>query len=101
MAKEGSTVSGLMDTFATAISLALQYGVPLRDLVNKFAHVRFEPSGSPSTARSPSRKSITTTSTAGWEPFQVGETRAALGIQERGRRSAQLAARLRRAALAP
>jgi ribonucleoside-diphosphate reductase alpha chain len=45
MAKEGSTVSGLMDTFATAISLSLQYGVPLRDLVNKFAHVRFEPSG--------------------------------------------------------
>ncbi len=44
MAKEGSTVSGLMDTYATAISLALQYGVPLRDLVNKFAHVRFEPS---------------------------------------------------------
>ena len=43
MAKEGSTVSGLMDTYATAISLALQYGVPLRDLVNKFAHVRFEP----------------------------------------------------------
>ena len=45
MAKEGSTVSGLMDTLATTISVALQYGVPLRDLVNKFAHVRFEPSG--------------------------------------------------------
>ena len=45
MAKEGSTVSGLMDTFATTVSVALQYGVPLRDLVNKFAHVRFEPSG--------------------------------------------------------
>src|SRR5919197_1694395 len=45
MAKEGSTVSGLMDSFATAISLSLQYGVPLRDLVHKFSHVRFEPSG--------------------------------------------------------
>jgi ribonucleoside-diphosphate reductase alpha chain len=45
MAKEGSTVSGLMDTFATTVSVALQYGVPLKDLVNKFAHVRFEPSG--------------------------------------------------------
>jgi ribonucleoside-diphosphate reductase alpha chain len=45
MAKEGSTVSGLMDTLATMTSIALQYGVPLRDLVSKFAHVRFEPSG--------------------------------------------------------
>jgi ribonucleoside-diphosphate reductase alpha chain len=45
MAKEGSTISGLMDVFATAISLALQYGVPLRVLVEKFAHTRFEPSG--------------------------------------------------------
>ncbi|MFI5261872.1 MAG: vitamin B12-dependent ribonucleotide reductase, partial [Candidatus Limnocylindrales bacterium] len=45
MAKEGSTVSGLMDSFATTVSVALQYGVPLRDLVNKFAHVRFEPAG--------------------------------------------------------
>ena len=45
MAKEGSTVSGLMDSFATTVSVALQYGVPLKDLVNKFAHVRFEPSG--------------------------------------------------------
>ena len=45
MAKEGSTISGLMDSFATAISLALQHGVPLRLLVDKFAHTRFEPSG--------------------------------------------------------
>jgi ribonucleoside-diphosphate reductase alpha chain len=45
MSKEGSVVSGLMDSFATAISLALQYGVPLETLVNKFAHMRFEPSG--------------------------------------------------------
>ena len=45
MSKEGSTISGLMDSFATAISLALQYGVPLQTLVDKFAHSRFEPSG--------------------------------------------------------
>ncbi len=45
MAKEGSTVSGLMDSFATAISLALQHGVPLKVLCEKFAHLRFEPSG--------------------------------------------------------
>ncbi|MBV8674619.1 MAG: vitamin B12-dependent ribonucleotide reductase [Acidobacteriaceae bacterium] len=45
MAKEGSTVSGLMDSFATAVSLALQHGVPLKVLCEKFAHSRFEPSG--------------------------------------------------------
>ena len=45
MAKEGSTISGLMDSFATAISLALQHGVPLKVLCEKFAHTRFEPSG--------------------------------------------------------
>ncbi len=45
MAKEGSTVSGLMDAFATAISVALQHGVPLKLLCDKFAHSRFEPSG--------------------------------------------------------
>jgi len=45
MAKEGSTVSGLMDSFACAVSIALQHGVPLRLLINKFAHTRFEPSG--------------------------------------------------------
>src|SRR6516225_11906198 len=45
MAKEGSTVSGLMDSFATAVSLALQYGVPLEILCDKFSHTRFEPSG--------------------------------------------------------
>ena len=45
MAKEGSTVGGLMDSFGTAISICLQYGVPLRVLVNKFSHTRFEPMG--------------------------------------------------------
>jgi ribonucleoside-diphosphate reductase alpha chain len=45
MSKEGSTISGLMDTIATMTSIALQYGVPLNVLVNKFSHMRFEPSG--------------------------------------------------------
>jgi len=45
IAKEGSTVSGLMDSFATAVSPALQYGVPLQVLCAKFSHTRFEPSG--------------------------------------------------------
>src|SRR5215831_15300085 len=45
MAKQGSTISGLMDSFATAVSLALQHGVPLEILCSKFIHMRFEPSG--------------------------------------------------------
>jgi len=45
MAKEGSTIGGLMDCFGTAISICLQYGVPLEVLVNKFSHTRFEPLG--------------------------------------------------------
>jgi ribonucleoside-diphosphate reductase alpha chain len=45
MAKEGSTISGFADAFAQAISYSLQYGVPLQDLVDKFSHARFEPSG--------------------------------------------------------
>ena len=58
MAKEGSTISGLMDTLATSVSLALQYGVPLRDVVTKFAHVRFEPSGFTGNAEIPIAKSL-------------------------------------------
>ncbi len=58
MAKQGSVVSGLMDSFATAISLALQYGVPLRVLVDKFSHVRFEPSGYTNSREIPIAKSI-------------------------------------------
>jgi ribonucleoside-diphosphate reductase alpha chain len=45
MSKEGSVISGLMDSFSTSISLALQYGVPLKVLTDKFSHQRFEPSG--------------------------------------------------------
>jgi ribonucleoside-diphosphate reductase alpha chain len=58
MAKEGSTISGLMDGFATAISFALQYGVPLKFLVDKFSHVRFEPSGWTGNQQIPYAKSI-------------------------------------------
>lgn len=58
MAKEGTVVSGLMDSFATAISLALQYGVPLRVLVEKFIHTRFEPSGFTNNREIPIAKSV-------------------------------------------
>jgi ribonucleoside-diphosphate reductase alpha chain len=59
MAKEGSTISGLMDAFACAISIALQYGVPLGTLVDKFSHTRFEPSGFTKNPEIPIAKSIT------------------------------------------
>jgi len=58
MAKEGSTISGLMDAFALQTSMALQYGVPLRMMVNKFSHVRFEPSGFTKNPEIPIAKSI-------------------------------------------
>lgn len=58
MAKQGSVVSGLMDTVATSISMALQYGVPLKVLVDKFSHSRFEPSGFTNNPQIPIAKSI-------------------------------------------
>ncbi len=58
MAKEGSTVSGLMDTVATMTSIALQYGVPLEALVNKFSHTRFEPAGFTNNSEIPIAKSV-------------------------------------------
>jgi ribonucleoside-diphosphate reductase alpha chain len=58
MAKEGSTISGLMDSFATMTSLALQHGVPLQLLVDKFTHTRFEPSGFTKNPEIPMAKSI-------------------------------------------
>jgi ribonucleoside-diphosphate reductase alpha chain len=58
MAKEGSTVSGLMDSFATAVSLALQHGVPIKLLCDKFSHTRFEPSGFTGNPEIPIAKSI-------------------------------------------
>jgi Ribonucleotide reductase, alpha subunit len=58
MSKEGSTIAGLMDSFATAVSFGLQYGVPLKFFVDKFSHVRFEPSGWTGNAQIPYAKSI-------------------------------------------
>jgi ribonucleotide reductase alpha subunit len=58
MSKEGSTISGLMDSFAVAVSMCLQYGVPLRVLVNKFSHSRFEPSGYTTNKDIPIAKSL-------------------------------------------
>ena len=58
MAKEGSTLSGVMDAFATAVSVALQYGVPLKLFCDKFAHMRFEPSGYTGNREIPIAKSI-------------------------------------------
>ncbi len=58
MAKEGSTVGGLMDVVGTCVSMALQYGVPLITLVDKFRHARFEPSGMTSNKNIPFAKSL-------------------------------------------
>ncbi len=59
MAKEGSTVSGLMDTIGIMSSMALQYGVPLKALVDKFSHTRFEPAGFTNNPEIPMAKSVT------------------------------------------
>jgi ribonucleoside-diphosphate reductase alpha chain len=58
MAKEGSTIGGLMDTIGTLTSLSLQYGVPVEAMVNKFAHMRFEPSGWTGNPDIPNAKSV-------------------------------------------
>jgi ribonucleoside-diphosphate reductase alpha chain len=58
MSKEGSTISGLMDAFATSVSVALQYGVPLDHLIKKFSHMRFEPSGFTGNKDVPIAKSV-------------------------------------------
>ncbi len=59
MAKEGSTVSGLMDTIGIMSSMALQYGVPMKALVDKFSHSRFEPAGFTNNPEIPMAKSVT------------------------------------------
>jgi ribonucleoside-diphosphate reductase alpha chain len=58
MAKEGSTIGGLMDSLGTATSVALQYGVPLESMVRKFTHQRFEPAGMTTNADIPFAKSL-------------------------------------------
>ena len=85
MAKEGSTVSGLMDSLATSVSMALQYGVPLHDLVNKFAHVRFEPSGFTGNQEIPIAKSIVDY-VFRWmgSRFLPTDERAQIGLIDRG-----------------
>ena len=82
MAKEGSTLSGVMDAFATAISLTLQYGVPLEFLVNKFSHVRFEPAGWTNNPQIPYAKSIIDYIFR-WlaAKFLTPEEQAAVGVQ--------------------
>ncbi|HKC13401.1 MAG TPA: vitamin B12-dependent ribonucleotide reductase, partial [Vicinamibacteria bacterium] len=84
MAKEGSTISGLMDAFATSISMALQYGVPLEALVEKFSHVRFEPSGFTKNSEIPYAKSITDYIFR-WlaSKFLSAEEQEAVGVQAR------------------
>jgi ribonucleoside-diphosphate reductase alpha chain len=85
MAKEGSTISGLMDAFATSISMALQYGVPLEALVEKFSHVRFEPSGFTKNPEIPYAKSITDYIFR-WlaSKFLSAERQEAVGVQQSG-----------------
>ncbi len=85
MAKEGSTVSGLMDSLATMTSISLQYGVPLRDLVNKFSHMRFEPAGFTGNSEIPIAKSIVDY-VFRWlgSRFLSKDERDALGIITRG-----------------
>lgn len=82
MSKEGSVISGLMDSFATSISIGLQYGVPLEVLVNKFVHMRFEPSGYTSNPQIRIAKSITDYMFR-WLAlkFLPRESQIALGIQ--------------------
>jgi ribonucleoside-diphosphate reductase alpha chain len=84
MAKEGSTISGLMDAFATSISLTLQYGVPLKALVDKFSHMRFEPAGFTNNREIPIAKSVMDYIFR-WlaSKFLDPEDRAQVGIVER------------------
>jgi ribonucleoside-diphosphate reductase alpha chain len=93
MAKEGSTISGMMDAFATSISLTLQYGVPLKDLVNKFSHMRFEPAGRTQSREIPVAQSVVDY-VFRWlgSQFLSEEEKAELGIlseEVRGRLAAQ------------
>ena len=83
MAKEGSTVSGLMDSFATAISLALQHGVPMKLMCEKFSHTRFEPSGFTGNPDIPIAKSIMDYIFR-WLELQVRYRQAVSAVQRHG-----------------
>ncbi len=94
MAKEGSTISGIMDAFATSISLALQYGVPLKVLIDKFSHSRFEPSGFTGNPEIPYAKSITDYIFR-WlaSKFLNPDEKSRLGVQTQGEKPPAPAAR--------
>src|SRR5262245_49325598 len=84
MAKEGSTISGLMDTVGVLTSMALQYGVPLEVLVSKFSHVRFEPSGFTKNPDIPMAKSLIDYIFRFLAArFLPGDQRVAVGLVER------------------
>jgi len=102
MAKEGSTISGLMDAFATSISMSLQYGVPLETLVEKFSHVRFEPSGFTKNPEIPYAKSITDYIFR-WlaSKFLSAEHQEAVGVQTAGKSEAGPSAPAKTAASGP
>jgi ribonucleoside-diphosphate reductase alpha chain len=98
MAKEGSVVSGLMDSFATSVSIMLQYGVPLKVLINKFSHARFEPSGFTSNAEIPIAKSVMDYIFR-WMDLKFGEHAGeADGTAPDGAQDARAAAELNKAA---
>ena len=102
MAKEGSTVSGLMDTAGVLTSMALQYGVPLEVLVSKFSHVRFEPSGFTKNPEIPMAKSlIDYVFRFLGSRFLGSEQRAAMGLVERGEEPVKVVAPPALAAAAP
>ena len=97
MAKEGSTVSGLMDTIGVLTSMALQFGVPLEVLVQKFSHVRFEPSGFTKNPEIPIAKSlIDYIFRFLGSQFLRAEQRAAVGLVERDEPAARASRRRRR-----
>ena len=79
MAKEGTTIGGLMDCFGTAISLCLQYGVSIKDLSEKFAHTRFEPSGFTKNPDIPHAKSLIDYIFR-WMALQFGENQRELPL---------------------
>jgi ribonucleoside-diphosphate reductase alpha chain len=101
MAKEGSTISGLMDTVGVLTSMALQYGVPLEVLVSKFSHVRFEPSGFTRNPDIPMAKSlIDYIFRFLGARFLSGEQRVAVGLVERDEASTTVVAEARGVAMA-
>src|SRR5262249_53156755 len=94
--KEGSTLRGMMNSFATAISIALQYGVPLQTLVEKFSHMRFEPEGITGNPDIPFAKSVPDSimrwSASRWRDVAAQEELGILTPGVRARKAAQDAA---------